>query len=366
MKIEFRQVTIRELYEGYENNDEGGVKAFGGLLDVRPPYQREFIYGDAEKKAVIKTVMNGFPLNVMYWAKRDDGTYEVMDGQQRSMSICEYLEGNFSVPVGEKNMPKAFENLQGDVQKEILDYKLTVYVCTGKASEKLEWFRTINIAGKPLTDQELLNASYAGPFVTDAKKKFSKSSAPAYSIGKNYLNGACLRQEYLETAIKWINGGDVMGYMSAHQKDENANELWEYFRKVIEWVNATFPKYRKEMKGVQWGYIYNRHKDDVLNAAEIETEVARLMADSDVQSKPGIYEYVLDGDEKHLGIRLFDANTKREVYERQNGVCNICKEHFEIEQMEADHIKPWREGGRTIAENCQMLCRKCNREKGGK
>lgn len=366
MEIAFTEISIRDLVEGYENNDENGVRAYGGQLDIRPPYQREFIYKPEQQTAVIRTVSKDFPLNVMYWAKREDGTFEVIDGQQRTLSICEYLDGNFSVVFeGDKN-PYGFSNLPADRQKRILDYKLTVYICTGSASEKLDWFRTINIAGEKLTEQEMRNAVYAGSFVTEAKRKFSKTNCVAYQMGNRYLSGSCIRQDYLETVIGWLNHGDVSGYMAAHQHDPNADELWLYFQNVINWVQAKFTKYRKEMKGVAWGELYNAHKDDMLDANELESRIAKLMQDSDVQRKAGIYAYVLDGDEHHLGIRTFDDNTKREVYERQSGICTICGKHFEIEQMEADHITPWHAGGRTVAENCQMLCKECNRRKSGK
>ena len=261
---------------------------------------------------------------------------------------------------------KGFGNLKSDEQQQILDYKLTVYICSGTDSEKLDCFRTINIAGKKLEEQELRNAVYSGSFVTAAKRKFSMKNCLASQIGKQYLTGECNRQKYLETAIKWINNGDVSGYMQVHQHDANADELWLYFKSVIDWVQTMFPKYRKEMKGVAWGELYNNHKCDTLVASVLEQRVSQLMMDSDVKHKAGIYAYVLDGKEKHLDLRTFDDNTKREVYERQSGVCPICGKHFEIEEMEADHITPWCKGGRTVADNCQMLCIKCNREKGGK
>lgn len=366
MEIKFTEISIRDLVRGYENNDENGVKAYSGLLDIRPPYQREFIYKPEQQQAVIRTVDKGFPLNVMYWAAREDNTYEIIDGQQRTLSICEYLAGNFSVVFeGDKN-PYTFTNLPSDRQKRILDYKLTVYVCSGTDSEKLDWFRTINIAGERLTEQELRNAVYAGSFVTEAKKKFSKTNCVAYKLGNKYLTGSCIRQDYLETVIGWMNGGRISEYMSAHQHDPNADELWLYFQNVINWLMAKFPKYRKEMKNVAWGELYNVHKEDKLDAAELELHVSKLMQDSDVQKKSGIYAYLLDGDEHHLGIRTFDDNTKREVFERQKGICTLCGKPFAIEQMEADHITPWHAGGRTIAENCQMLCKECNRRKSGK
>ena len=359
MKIELKEITVRELTDGYKNNDEEGVVGYGGKLDIRPPYQREFIYKDKQRDAVIDTITKNFPLNVMYWAVREDGNFEVIDGQQRTISICQYVSGEFSFK------DRYFHNLQKDEQEQILNYKLMIYFCEGTDSEKLEWFQTINIAGEKLTEQELRNAVYAGSWVSDAKRYFSKNGCAAYQIGKDYLNGVAIRQEYLETAIDWISGGKIKDYMAAHQHDPNANELWLYFQSVINWVKVTFPKYRKEMKGVPWGLLYNQFKDAKLDHKALETEIARLMQDEDVTNKKGIYEYVLTGKEKLLNIRAFSENQKREAYERQKGICPRCGKYFEFEQMEADHIKPWHEGGKTIAENCQMLCKECNRRKGG-
>lgn len=360
MQIELHKITVRDLTNGYADNAEKGVCAYGGKLDVRPPYQREFVYGEKQRNAVIDTLMQGFPLNVMYWATREDGTFEIIDGQQRTISICQYVNGDFAFDM------RYFHNLQPDEKKKILDYELQVYICSGTDSEKLKWFKTINIAGEELTDQELRNAVYAGSWVSDAKRYFSKNGAPAAKIGSDYLSGSAIRQEYLETAISWISKGNIEVYMGNHQHDPNAIALWNYFNSVINWVKAIFPKYRKEMKGVEWGHLYELYSSRTWDAAELETEVARLMADSDVKKKKGIYSYVFDHDEHHLDIRAFDDNTKREVYEKQKGICKICGKHFEIEEMEADHITPWRDGGRTIADNCQMLCRECNRRKSGK
>jgi len=366
MKIELKEITVRELAEGFEDNDEEGVLGYGGKLDIRPPYQREFIYKDKQRDAVINTVTNEFPLNVMYWAVRDDGNYEIIDGQQRTISICQYVEGDFSVNIGSFPEKRAFHNLQNDEKQQILDFKLMVYLCSGNDSEKLEWFKTINIAGEKLTDQELRNAVYHGSWVSDAKRYFSKINCPAYGLGKDYLSGAVNRQDYLETAIKWISeDGDIEKYMSVHQNETNANELWLYYNSVINWVEIIFPKYRKEMKGIPWGLLYNEFKDNKFDSKKIEDEISILMEDEDVTNKKGTYSFVLNRKEKHLNIRAFTPKQKREAYERQKGICPVCKEHFEIEEMEADHITPWHEGGKTTAENCQMLCKEDNRRKSG-
>lgn len=360
MQIELKKITVRDLTVGYTDNAENGVFGYGGKLDIRPPYQREFIYKEKQRNAVIDTVVQGFPLNVMYWATREDGTFEVIDGQQRTISICQYVNGDFAFDM------RYFHNLQTDEQEQILDYELMVYVCSGSDSEKLQWFRTINIAGEKLTEQELRNAVYSGPWVSDAKRYFSKNGCAAYGVASKYMSGSPIRQDYLETAIDWLSGGNIEVYMANHQHDANANELWLYFTSVINWVKILFPRYRREMQSVQWGFLYNKLKSKPFDANSLEQQVAKLMSDDDVTKKSGIYEYVLTGNERALNIRTFTDNMKREAYERQQGKCPLCNGHFELSAMEADHITPWHAGGKTIAGNCQMLCRDCNRQKSGK
>lgn len=358
MNIELKEITVRELTNGYIDNNENGIVGFGGKLDIRPPYQREFVYDPKERNAVINTLQKNFPLNVMYWAVREDGDFEVIDGQQRTISICQYVKGDFSIE------GLAFHNLPKDKQEQILNYTLMVYYCSGEDSEKLDWFETINIAGKVLTKQELRNAVYSGSWVSDAKRYFSKNSRP--KIGDEYLSGSANRQEYLETTIDWISEGKIEDYMSKNQHEPNANELWLYFQSVISWIKATFPKYRKEMKGLKWGFFYNDYKDQKFDSKKLEEQITELMIDEDVQNKKGIYSYVLTGKEKYLNIRAFSDKQKREAYERQKGICVKCKQHFELNEMEADHIDPWHSGGKTTAENCQMLCKEDNRRKSGK
>ncbi len=358
MKIELKEITVRDLTSDYEDNDEAGVVGYSGELDIRPAYQREFIYKDKQREAVIDTVTKSFPLNVMYWAVREEGGFEVIDGQQRTISLCQYVEGDFAFN------GRYFHNLQSDERDQVLDYQLMVYLCSGTDSEKLEWFKIINIAGEKLTDQELRNAVYSGSWVSDAKRYFSRTGCPAYGLASDYMTDSPIRQDYLETAIKWISEGEIDGYMAINQNKPNANELWLYFQSVMAWVKATFPTYRREMKWLAWGQLYNEFNGVAFDSTKLDEQVAELMADEDVTFKKGIYPYVLNGQEKHLSIRAFSPNQKREAYERQQGVCPICKEHFAIEGMEADHITPWREGGRTEAANCQMLCREDNRRKG--
>ena len=359
MNIELKEISIRDLAIGFQDNQENGVIGFGGKLDIRPPYQREFIYKDKQRDAVINTITKSYPLNVMYWAVREDGTFEVIDGQQRTISICQFVNGDFA------HMFRYFHSLQNDEQEQILDYKLMVYVCSGTDSEKLQWFKTINIAGEKLTEQELRNAVYSGSWVSDAKRYFSKNGCVAYNIGSDYLTGSPIRQEYFETAISWISDGNIEVYMTNHQHDPNATALWLYFQSVITWVNATFTTKRKFMKGVNWGKLYNQYKDVVYDTKAIELETEKLIADDDVTKKSGIYPFILTKDERYLSIRAFSDTMRQKVYEKQKGKCVKCKNEFKLNEMEADHITPWHEGGKTTEENCQMLCKLDNRIKSG-
>ncbi|KKR78856.1 MAG: HNH endonuclease domain protein [Candidatus Nomurabacteria bacterium GW2011_GWA2_40_9] len=329
MKIELHKIKISEVVKDYKDSAEEGVSAFGGKLDIRPKYQREFVYSGKQRDEVIRTVKNGFPLNVMYWVKKEDGNFEVLDGQQRTISIAQFVNGDFSIEFNGRTA--MFHNLTPEEKEQIMNYDLMIYHCEGKDKEKLDWFKIINIAGERLTDQELRNAVYTGPWLSDAKLKFSKTNCAAYLLandGGSLVSGSLIRQEYLETALSWISNEQIEEYMAKNQHDKNANELWQYFQDVIHWVRKTFPNYRKEMAGVNWGELYN--------------------------------------EERYLSIRAFTPNMKREAYERQDGVCPVCKKEFAIGEMEADHIKPWHEGGRTVAENCQMLCKEDNRTKSGK
>ncbi len=361
MKIDPKEISIREVAENYVDNAEEGVVGYNGKLNIRPKYQREFVYGDKDRNAVIETIRKGFPLNVIYWVVNEEGTFEVLDGQQRTISFCQYVAGAFSVLVDGR--PMAFHNLTKTEQERILNYKLMVYFCEGDDKEKLDWFRIINIAGIKLTEQELRNAVYTGDWLTNAKMIFSKSNCPAHSLAKDYVNGSPLRQDFLETAISWIARGDIEGYMSSHQHDPNANELWTYFRNVIDWVKLTFTVYRKAMKGLDWGGLYDKFGGKMYDTSELEREVQALLIDDDVSTKSGIYPYVLTRDEKYLNIRQFSESQKSSAYEKQKGVCPRCGKHFEFKGMEADHVKPWSRGGKTIPENCQMLCLECNRRK---
>ena len=373
MTIKQIEVSVRDITAGYVNNDEQGVRGFGGQLDIRPPYQREFIYNEREQQAVITTVLRGYPLNVMYWVRRSDDAevpYEVMDGQQRTLSLCEYVAGKFSYDF------KNFFNQPEDVQRKILDYRLTVYVCEGEPSEKLEWFKTINIAGKPLNEQEINNAVYAGPFVSDAKRHFSKSNCGAFRLGKDLVNGTPIRQDFLKKALEWMadhetRGGKrqtAVGYMAEHQHDASASPLWTYFQTVLNWAQTNFDmrRFRKIMKGLDWAELYDRFGTEALNTKELGERISALMRDSEIQRQSGIIPYVLTGDEHYLDLRAFPEDIKLAKWEEQGHRCVLCGKEFDLEFMEGDHITPWAEGGRTVLENCQMLCRDCNRRKGKK
>lgn len=309
----------------------------------------------------------------MYWAIRDADNpvpYEVLDGQQRTISICQYVNGDFSFE------NRFFNNLSNDERQKFLDYKLMVYFCSGTDSEKLDWFETVNIAGEPLTKQELRNAVYAGTFVSDAKRYFSKTNCVAYQIGNNLVNGSPIKQEYLETAIKWIclaqyekdGDNEICSYMAEHQHDNDAVPLWNYYQTVVNWANSWFDvrKYKGIVKGIAWGELYNEFHDKKLDRDDMDKKIHELLIDEEVQNKKGIIPYVLTREEKFLNLRAFSDNIKKTVYEKQQHKCNECQKEFDFKDMEADHIKPWSKGGRTVLENCQMLCRKHNREKGAK
>ena len=377
MTIQLVHIKVRDLFNGYQDNGLDGVVAYGGKLDVRPAYQREFVYKPEQQQAVIDTVSKGYPLNVMYWADQGDGHYELIDGQQRTLSICTFLNNDFSCK-GLFRIPQSllFGSLTKDQQDKLLDYELTVYICDGNPSEKLEWFKTINIAGEELTNQELRNAVYAGPWVSDAKRYFSKTGCVAQGLGSKYLKGTPIRQDYLESVIYWYGDQampklDIEECMMKHQHDPKAQDLWDYFQRVIEWVETLFPTYRKEMKGLPWGIYYNRYHKNTYAPIALEQEIATLMADADVTKKSGIYKYVLEKaigtiDPSVLGIRAFDDSQKRTIYEQQGGVCPHCGKKYEYEEMEGDHITPWSKGGKTELANLQMLCQACNRRKSNK
>lgn len=368
MKIAMQSIKVRDFVNGYQDAGESGVVGYGGKLNIRPAFQREFIYKEKQRNEVINTVRRNFPLNTMYWAVTGDG-FELMDGQQRTVSICQYVQGDFAV--GIDGSPMFFNNLTAEKREQILDYELSVYVCEGTEGEKLDWFKIINIAGEKLSDQELRNAIYTGPWLADAKRWFSKTGAPAVQDERDKLvSGSPIRQDILETALDWFSRGKIESYMSAHQHEKDAQELWQYWQAIFDWVKRVFPNQNsaraKLMKSLPWGEFYNNHKDDKLNAADLEKRIVALIDDDEVDNKKGIYEYLLTGNEKTLSLRAFDEKTKQKIYAKQKGVCPVCKKHFNIDSMEADHIIPWSKGGKTTPDNCRMLCKMDNRTKSGK
>ena len=376
MIINMMKLPIRDLIQGYSEDDSTSrVRAWGGKLDVRPEYQREFVYADDKRDAVINTVMKNFPLNIMYFVDRKDGTYEVLDGQQRIISICRYATNKFSVKIpaatGGYNTVN-YPNLFDEDRDRFLDYELQVYICEGTDKEKLEWFEIINIAGETLANQEIRNAIYHSAWLTDAKSAFSRRNCAAYKNYGKYLNGDYIRQAFLETAFRWAADADgIVGkdaieqYMQQHRDDKNADALWKYFEDVFTWVRDVFGKnIDPSMKGVQWGLLYNQHRNDNLDPAYMQKRVKELLADKEVGKRTGIYQYLLEGEktdaEKYLSLRQFDKDDMAAKYHEQGGLCAICGKPFDQKDMHGDHIIPWSKGGKTTYDNLQMLCVPCN------
>lgn len=370
MDIIPKQIKVKDVFNGYADNGDDGVFAYSGKLAIRPPYQREFVYDDNQAEAVIQTVLKGFPLNVMYWVKTGTDTYEVLDGQQRTLSIMQYLSHKFSISIDNKKY--YWDALPDDKYNAIMDYDFMIYICEGEESEKLEWFKVVNIAGEKLSDQELRNSVYTGTWLSDAKRYFSKRNCAAKRLSDRYITGDPNRQELLEKALKGIcelHGiKEITEYMAQHKSDADADELWQYFQDVFNWVGKIFPKYYADMKGLDWCHLYNKYHTISYNSAVMNSEVKRLHEDEEVQKTKGIYEFLLCRETdpyagRLLNLRAFDKRDKIAAYSKQNGVCPICKKHFEFDEMEGDHIIPWSKGGQTVPDNCQMLCKSCNSKK---
>lgn len=369
MKITRTNIKIKDLINGYIDKGDDGVFAYGGKLTVRPSYQREFIYKDKQRDEVVNTVMKGFPLNVIYWSKTGEDSYEVLDGQQRTISICQFYNKDYSIN------HRFFHNFTDEEKDQFLNYELDVYICEGTEAEKLEWFKIINIAGEVLTNQELLNASYTGAWLSDAKKYFSKRNCPALLMGDGYIKGNPIRQDILEKVLEWIadrdNLGEGVDYMAAHSKDSDANALWIYYQTVINWAKTLFPNERKGITNAQdWGILYNKYHANTYNSDTLNKEIKTLLLDDDVTNKKGVIPYVLSGktpaDQRHLSLRTFSEAQKIRAYEKQNGRCAICGQPFDMHEMQGDHILPWSKGGRTVDENLQLLCSACNGNKSDK
>lgn len=388
MKTELRtDITIKDICDGFIYNELEGKGLYGlsGKLTIQPEYQRNYIYADGEKDvAVIDSILKGYPLGIIYFNIVGNDDYEVLDGQQRITSIGRFVTGKFAIK-DDKGMEQYFSSLSSDKQEKILNTTLLIYFCEGTESEIKEWFKTINIAGIPLNKQELRNAIYSGPFVTAAKAKFSNSQNSNIQKWSAYISGDVKRQDYLETALDWVSKGKINEYMSLHRQDTEINELSRYFDAVIEWVNATFIDLHKEMKGLEWGNLYETYHTKRYDANKLKNDIDTLMADEQVTNKKGIFEFVLGGcnDKKLLNIRVFDKNTIKTVYTKQTieakekGIsnCPMCARSgikskmtkiYAINEMDADHVTAWSNGGSTSPDNCQMLCINCNRSKGNR
>ena len=379
-------ITIAQICEGFEYNELEGKGLFGlnGRLTIQPEYQRNYIYAECNKEAaVIDSIIKGYPIGLIYFVKKPDGNFEVLDGQQRITSIGRFIREKFPMVDGVGNC-HFFPGLAPDLQKKILQTKLTIYECEGTETEIKEWFKTVNIAGIPLNEQELLNAIYSGKFVTKAKSVFSNSINSNVGFWSNFIKGSVKRQDFLHTALDWVSKGNISEYMSAHRHSDDISELENYFNSIIDWIDETFSDVKPEMRGLEWNRLFESYHSNTYDPQQISKRVSELYADDYVKTKRGIFEYLLGGekDKKLLDIRLFDGPTKRTVYERQTieakekGVsnCPYCaighdnnaKRIYRLNEMDADHVTAWSKGGSTNASNCQMLCKTHNRAKGNR
>lgn len=370
MKIILNNIKIKDIFNGFSDNGEDGVFAYDGKLTIRPSYQREFIYDLKKQENVLQTIIKCFPLNTMYWVKTVEDTYEVLDGQQRTLSVMYFLSHKLQITLDKKSYYE--DSLPDDIYKSLLEYEFMIYICEGTESEKLDWFEIVNIGGEKLTEQELRNSIYTGTWLSDAKLHFSKRNCAAKGLSDKYIKADPIRQELLEKALKGIcefqNLNNITDYMAIHKSDKDSDELWQYFQDVINWIDKIFPKYYEDMKGLDWCHLYNKYHNNIYNSSTLKDEIKKLHEDKEVQKNSGIYEYLLSKDKdpfafKLLNLRTFDEDDKITVYEKQDHKCAFCKNVFEFNEMEGDHIKPWSKGGKTVIENLQMLCKDCNSKK---
>lgn len=388
MKTTLRtNITVAGICEGFVYNQlEGkGLYGLGGKLTIQPEYQRNYIYADGGGKkeaAVIESLLKGYPLGLIYFNKVGDDKFEVLDGQQRITSIGRFVTNKFAIM--DNGNPKYFDSLPADQQAKIQDSKLLIYECEGTETEIKQWFETINIAGVPLNNQELLNAIYSGPFVTSAKAEFSNSQSANIQKWNAYVKGPANRQGFLERALDWVSKDNIGVYMSAHRNDNNINELKTYFNSVIDWVSTIFKDIKKEMQGLEWGKLYEKYHSQSYDPEKVSADVRRLYGDPYIKKKRGIFEFILGGlqDTKLLEVRVFDDATKHAVYEKQtsaakenkNSNCPLCavgndankSRIYELDEMDADHVAAWSKGGGSSADNCQVLCITHNRAKGNR
>ena len=379
-------ITVKDICAGFVYNELEGKGLFGlsGKLTIQPEYQRNYIYADGKKDvAVIESILKGYPLGLIYFVRVNDEKLEVLDGQQRITSFGRFVTNKFAVK-DENGMEQYFSGIAADKQTMIWETKLTIYECEGSESEIKQWFRTINIAGIPLNDQELLNAIFSGPFVTLGKEEFSNSQNSNIQKWSAYVSGSANRQEFLECALDWVSKGNISDYMSRHRFDTNITELKTYFNSVIEWVSSVFTDVESEMRGLEWGRLYEEFHRKAYDPAKVSEEVQKLYGDPYVKNRKGIFEYILGGsvDTKLLDVRVFDEATKKSVYSTQTAKaetksesnCPLCaighdankSKIWKLVEMDADHVSAWSKGGVTDARNCQMLCKTHNRAKGNR
>ena len=386
MKTELKHYTVRDIVEGFQYNELEGKGLYGlaGKLTIQPEYQRNYIYADGKRDvAVVESLLKGYPLGLIYFNETPTGQLEVLDGQQRITSFGRYVTGKFAV-MSDKQMPNYFSSLPTDQQEFIMNSEILVYVCSGTETEIKSWFKTINIAGVPLNDQELLNAVYSGPFVTAGKAEFSNSQNAYVAMWGAYVAGSVIRQDFWECALDWVSKGQIQEYMAKHRNDKDIKEVKTYFTTVIDWVSSVFIDVEKEMRGLPWGALYEKYGSNPYDAKKVDKRVKELYADEAVTNRKGIFEYILGGEteKRLLEIRLFDDRTKRAAYEKQTKVaeqkgvsnCSVCasvqnanqSKIWKISEMDADHVTPWSKGGATAASNCELLCRPHNQAKGNK
>jgi len=389
MKTILKTYSVREMVDGFVYNELEGKGLFGlsGKLTIQPEYQRNYIYADGKRDvAVIDSLLKGYPLGLFYFNDVTEDQFETLDGQQRITSIGRFVTDKFAI-LDENKHRQIFSSMTADKQTKIMESELLVYHCNGTETEIKDWFKTINIAGVPLNEQELRNAIYSGPFVTRAKAEFSNSGNSNVQEWNDYIKGAVNRQEILATALSWVaasKGQDTDGYMAAHRKDTNINELKTYFNTVIDWVSAVFRDVEKEMQGLEWGRLYEEFHGQSYDPSKVSNAVQRLYGDVYVKNRRGIFEYILGGetDTRLLEIRVFDVAVKQAVYKQQtadaksNGIsnCPLCavghdaskNKIWDMKDMDADHVTAWSKGGATDINNCQMLCKTHNRAKGNK
>ena len=379
-------VSVKDICAGFVYNELEGKGLFGlsGKLTIQPEYQRNYIYADGKRDvAVIESILKGYPLGLIYFVKVNDNKLEVLDGQQRITSFGRFVTNKFAVK-DENGMEQYFSGIATNLQARIWETKLTIYECEGTESEIKQWFRTINIAGVPLNDQELLNSIFSGPFVTRGKEEFSNSQNANIQKWSAYVSGSANRQDFLACALDWVSKGSISDYMSRHRFDTNITELKTYFNSVIEWVSGVFKDVESEMRGLEWGQLYEKYHKMAYDPAKVSEEVKQLYGDPYVKNRKGIFEYILGGsvDTKLLDIRVFDEATKKSVYstqtakaeEKSESNCPLCAighdankgKIWKLGEMDADHVAAWSKGGATNTKNCQLLCKTHNRAKGNR